>query len=313
MPFRFFIKNLLVLPVLVLASSSDPTWGFNEDSFSASSNLPLDQMVPSLDWKNLLEDENTVFEDLDNDSFTTSFGNDPAVDDGFDLLDCTSFGNFPLVGKSRVRRLYDSNSCKNTDATSPTGTDLPAEGDGAELDLLDVLRSSPTSREWMMNPPSEDDQNSQCALYSSNLLPWGVCSLGRWRDEINMHQQLYISGRGSYTAWSLYYFTIGMLTPVLMIYQHQTKTDWLCIDSPRMCSIRCSDILSRPRTNTMVLSKRSVVCGSSGGKLVCLVVNADARCWGDRRRIRFENLACPAGLRFVPRCNTATSFLTFCM
>lgn len=197
---------MLLALLFDLVKSSD--LDFSENSLFSGNDFPLDQTSSVDGLAPLSQDDSTLFEDLNNGVSSSSGWNDLAMDGSISSIDCASFENFPSIGKARAKRLDNSDRCKNTDTKSPTSDDsgLP--------DLANVLRSGSSSRGLMLNPPTEDDKNNLCGVYTSNLLPWGICSSGRAGLEVSLNQPLDISPRGVYTAWSVYYFTIGTLTKV---------------------------------------------------------------------------------------------------
>lgn len=208
---RLVFRLALYLSVLVSASDLDIIWPSSGDSLFSDTGLPMDQTSSSLIETNKLPEdpESSSFGGLDLSLSTPSAWDDVASNDSFNLADCPSSEQLPVIGKSRMRRLDEPGSCK-----IPTGVDTfpedPSEEAAIDSRLLgDSMRNSPGFA-WVTDAVEKQDHHLYCSVYSSNFLPWGVCSSGLSKDEIPFLQKLLVPLRGEFDFWQLYRFTLGV-------------------------------------------------------------------------------------------------------
>lgn len=221
---RLVLCVACILP-MVSALNSDVLSPFYEDSFlpnpefspdqTDQPSLPVDDMTSFFDT-NQLPDE-SIFENQDgisspsneNDGWIgTSSWNDVALDDSLELAGCSSSNVLPAIGRSRVKRLDESGICKDSPVTSSSDSVGSVSGKDPDLSGLgEVLPQNPSDMERLLGGVGDEDQNTFCVLYSSFVLPYGVCSAG----EVMVAGILSIPPRGTFYHYTLKHFTIGML------------------------------------------------------------------------------------------------------
>lgn len=139
-----------------------------------------------------------------------STNNDLLTSEFLNVVDCPTSMPFPAIGKSRIKRAENPESCKN-----PTsGADLPPlEGGKEETNPIrtefDKLMEDSDTRQLLMQAESRADQNPYCYLLTGGLLPWGVCDSG-YRDDVTGYtDNINFPGFGRFVLHKLTHCTAG--------------------------------------------------------------------------------------------------------
>ncbi len=171
----------------------------------------------SIDWYIDTTSISTTSSENDGVIFSPYSSDDVVFDDSFEIADCSATENLlPAMGigkgKSRVRRLDDSRSCKDPNTTSPpTAGDTTGSGEerSKEEEILMNLLNDPAFLELLAGAQKNTDHNFYCYLYTNGLLPWGVCSSGNPADQTLSPVPLDIAWWGSFGIWRLNRCTLG--------------------------------------------------------------------------------------------------------
>ncbi len=187
--------------------------------------LPLDQMPSSSDLFMLSEepysaDESYLAGELDPlwdaENIVPPLG-DTIPADAFELADCSAAEYFPIVGKSRVRRLDDSSSCKNPDTAPPVGSaeTLPNGDETFSRGANEPINVPEPFWDLIYDPSTLErlfrhrQDNEHCYKWTSGMYPVGLCHSGVPWDSQHFGQTVDLYG-----AWFFVYYlnhcTLGM-------------------------------------------------------------------------------------------------------
>lgn len=212
MDFRLILGVIFIRSIFVSTAISDSTWSSGDELLFQDTELPsnsealaFNQVALPLDLADAPEGgSGSLFGDMGSIDLSSSDNDGTVAGEFFQLADCSSSELFPLIGKSRIRRLDGSaDDCQNPEnptSEPPFDPSLDSASSQALHELLSRLRVS---------PGSDEGKNTVCRSLTHNLLPWGVCPSGDDADAIPAPGLWSIHGWGPGILFDLYHCTLG--------------------------------------------------------------------------------------------------------
>lgn len=290
---RLVLYTVFILPIVVFTSTLPAEDGLLFSNTELSSNnaelssdglsSPLDPTASLLDLGQLPGDaefsptdtSDSLFQDPNSSISTSSETDNNGIDsisadnaftsdDSLDLADCSA-SQYPPIGKSRVRRLDGSESCKTETDTTATGSVEEPTVPG--FDEVYNLIVDPGTRRKLAAEVSSGESNILCYILTSGFLPWEVCSSGLDEDQRISTSQRTIPGFLPVFMLSLARCRLGMLSRRRAIFDFADL-------SAKFDSIRVGADLSRSKVAVILLSILHFIAiwhGKERGQL-CVVV-----------------------------------------